>query len=109
MAKGVAMCEEAGVLVGWGTDLDREMFERFPGLEFAARNEMGQPNLQSLNVATVQSARIVGEEHIRGTVKAGKYADLVLVKGNPDADMNVMKVLPAYVFSEGCLVSASEQ
>ncbi|MEY8368763.1 amidohydrolase family protein [Anaerovoracaceae bacterium 42-11] len=104
MARGVAMCEAAGVLVGWGTDLDRQMFERFPGLEFVARNEMGQPNIESLKEATINSAKIIGEDHLRGTIKTGKYADLAIFSGNPDEDMTVMKNLPKYVLREGSLV-----
>ena len=104
MAKSVAMCEAAGVLVGWGTDLDRQMFERFPGLEFVARNEMGQPNIESLKEATINSAKIIGEDHLRGTIKTGKYADLAIFSGNPDEDMTVMKNLPKYVLREGSLV-----
>ncbi|MGC2872282.1 amidohydrolase family protein [Ihubacter sp. mB4P-1] len=107
MAKSAAMCEAAGVLVGWGTDLDMQMFERFPGLEFAARNEMGQPNLQILKEATINSARIICEDHLRGTVKKGKYADLVLIDGNPDENMAVMKQLPKYVFREGSLAASN--
>lgn len=107
MARGVAMCEAAGVLVGWGTDLDRQMFERFPGLEFVARNEMGRPNVESLKEATINSAKIIGEDHLRGTIKVGKYADLTIFSGNPDEDMTVMKNLPKYVLREGSLVASN--
>ncbi len=94
----------AGILVGWGTDLDRQMFERFPGLEFAARNEVGQSNIESLKEATINSAKFVGEDHLRGTIKVGKYADLAVFSGNPDEDMSAMKNLPKYVFREGALL-----
>lgn len=107
MAKSVKMCEDAGILVGWGTDLDRQMFERFPGLEFIARNELGQSNIESLKEATIHSAKIIGEENLRGTIKVGKYADFAIVDGNPDEDMTVMKQLPKYVFKEGILVASN--
>jgi imidazolonepropionase-like amidohydrolase len=101
MAKSVEMSEKAGVLVGWGTDLDRQMAEKFPGLEFTARSEMGLPNITILREATINCAKILGMDDMLGTVKAGKYADLVVIDGKPDEDMNAMKQVPTYVFKEG--------
>lgn len=108
MAKGVEMCEKAGILVGWGTDLDMQMFDRYPGLEFTARAEFGAPNIQSLREATINSAKIAGLEEVCGSVKAGKYADLIVVNGNPDENIDVMKQLPKIVFKEGKMVSENE-
>jgi imidazolonepropionase-like amidohydrolase len=101
MAKSVEMSEKAGVRVGWGTDLDRQMAEKFPGLEFTARSEMGLPNITILREATINCAKILGMDDMLGTVKAGKYADLVVIDGKPDEDMNAMKQVPTYVFKEG--------
>lgn len=109
MAISLDMCEKAGVLVGWGTDLDLQMYERYPGLEFIARAEFGAPNIQSLKQATINSAKIVGLDHVCGSVKVGKLADLVVIDGNPDEDINVMKKRPRMVFKEGELAAENSQ
>lgn len=101
MGQSAKMASAAGVLVGWGTDLDKQFFEACPGLEFLARSETGISNLELLRQATINSAKIVGLDDRCGTVKAGKYADLVVLDGNPDEDINVMKQMPVHVFKEG--------
>ena len=37
----------------------------------------------------------------KGTVKAGKNAELVVIEGNPDEDIYVMRNRPRYVFFRG--------
>lgn len=101
MIASAQMAEQAGVLVGFGTDLDRSFAEKFPGLEFSARSEMGISNLSILRQATINSAKILHMDDLLGTVKAGKYADLVVIDGKPDEDMRAMCQLPKYVFKEG--------
>ena len=44
---------------------------------------------------------ILGLEDRIGTVKEGKDADLILVDGDPLADIRVMTKLPAHVFRAG--------
>lgn len=103
MALSAKMAEAAGICVGFGTDLDMSLAKQLPGLEFYSRVNYGVDNLSVLKQATINSAKIVHMEDVLGTVKAGKWADLVVVDGNPDEDMNVMKNLPVHVFKEGKL------
>ena len=107
MTQSLKMCIDAGISAGWGTDLDMQMFEKYPGLEFIARTEFGFSNIECLREATINSAKIVGLDKVCGTVKVGKYADLIAVCGNPDKDINVMRSLPKYVFKEGVLSASS--
>lgn len=101
MALSAKMAEAAGICVGFGTDLDMSLAKQLPGLEFYSRVNYGVDNLSVLKQATINSAKIVHMEDVLGTVKAGKWADLVVIDGNPDEDMNVMKNLPTHVFKEG--------
>ena len=101
LRRSVNMSIEAGIHVGWGTDLDLDFARQYPGLEFTARHSMGIDPMTLLKQATIGSAQIIGMDDILGTVKVGKYADLVVIDGNPDENMDVMKTLPAYVFKEG--------
>lgn len=92
----------AGLKIGFGSDLDMAAFKQVPGYEFIARKdyyEFGDLNI--LLQATKYSAEIAGLDHITGTVKVGKYADLIIVDGNPDKDIYVMKRPMLHVFKEG--------
>lgn len=105
--QGMLLCEENGVLVGFGTDIDRQMFDKYPGTEFIARATNGLDTVTVLKQATINSAKILGIDDITGSIECGKYADLVLVEGNPVEDIYVMKNLPKYVFKEGDLLAAN--
>lgn len=101
MLKGAKLAYDNGVQVGWGTDIDQESFDKAPFLEFTARADMGLAPIQILRQATIDSARIIGIDDAVGTLKKGKVADLIVMDGNPDEDINVMQQAPALVFAHG--------
>ena len=107
MMEGIKMAEAAGITVGWGTDFDRENFDKYVGLEFTGRGESGISNETILRQATINSAKIAGMEDKLGTIKCGKYADLAVMAGKPDEDLSAMKQLPLYVFKEGVLAEGT--
>ena len=43
----------------------------------------GVPNAVALRAGTANAARALGVAHRLGTVEVGKYADLLIVRGNP--------------------------
>lgn len=92
---------ERGVQFGWGSDLDEYTRANYVGLEFMARADQGFDNLALLRQATIESAKIIGMDHEIGSIKEGKIADLILVKGEPDNDISVMQNLPTHVFRAG--------
>jgi imidazolonepropionase-like amidohydrolase len=63
----------------------------YPGFslhdELALLVEAGLTPLQALQTATINPARFLGQEALFGTIAAGKTADLVLLDGNPLADV----------------------
>lgn len=82
---------KAGIMMGWGSDLDRESFVKRPGYEFIARKEMLDfSNIDMLLQSTKYSAIISRQDDKLGTIKIGKYADIIIVDGNPDEDIYVM-------------------
>lgn len=91
----------AGILTGWGTDVSMSFFHNNPGYEFDVRSEVGYTNLEILEQATINSARILGVDDRLGTIEKGKLADLVVIDGNPDEDISVMTKLPDLVLREG--------
>ena len=91
----------AGILTGWGTDVSLDYYMTHPGSEFLLREERGWSNIEILQQATINSAKILGMESTLGTIKSGKLADLVVVNGNPDEDLSVMREYPWLVLKNG--------
>jgi len=79
--RSLETCKRAGVPVGYGTDLLGAL-QVEESREFLIRSEVLSP-LEIIRSATTIGARIVRQEGKIGTLKAGAYADLLLVDGNP--------------------------
>ena len=62
------------------------------------------PNEDILKQATINSARIIRQDDRIGSLKAGKYADFVVVDGDPVADLSVMYKVPAHVIKGGTVI-----
>jgi cytosine/adenosine deaminase-related metal-dependent hydrolase len=60
----------------------------------------GIPNAQVLKIATINSARAMGLGDRLGTIEVGKWADLVIVRGNPVQDVRKAR-LPRLVIKAG--------
>lgn len=81
----VGAMQRAGVEILAGTDAPN--FFSFPG--FGMHDELkwlvrsGLTPMQALQAATRNAARFMGKLDSFGTVEAGKFADLVLLDGNP--------------------------
>ncbi|MCI7742773.1 MAG: amidohydrolase family protein [Clostridiales bacterium] len=102
--KNISAAYRAGLTLGFGTDTPVEQLCRHMGLEFKMRKEYcGMSNIDILCQATLDSASILGLEHIIGQVKEGLCADLILVNGNPDADITAMYHRPEMVMVRGQL------
>ncbi len=90
------------ILIGWGTDVGLNLYRTDPMREFRLRKELLQmTNEDILKQATVDSAKIIRQDDMIGTVKAGKYADFIAVDGDPVKDLSVMYHLPAHVIKGG--------
>ena len=81
----VRLLDEAGVVILAGTDVGNPFL--VPGLslhrEMELLNEVGLSPLKTLQAATILPARVFGLADSRGTVEAGKFADLVVLDANP--------------------------
>ncbi len=65
--------------------------------EMHAMARAGIPTGVVLRIATVNGARALGDEDRLGTIEAGKYADLVVVRGDPLVDITVTRNLDLVV------------
>ena len=78
----------AGVRIGFGTDLLGETHDA-QSKEFLLRAEV-QPPLDVLRSATLVNAELLGKTGELGVIAPGAYADLLLVDGDPLADISVL-------------------
>jgi len=86
LKENVRRLSAAGIPIGVGTDAGvAGTYHGWAALhEMELLVESGLTPLQAITAGTGTSARLVGEDSERGTISAGKIADLVLIKGSPD-------------------------
>lgn len=96
---------QAGLKLGFGSDIDYTNLCKHPGMEFYARTDWYNFEYKDILLqATKYSAEIAGLDDCKGTIKVGKNAELVFIDGKPDEDIYVMKKLPRYVYYRGELI-----
>ena len=78
----------SGVKMAYGTDLLGQMHRRQLG-EFTIRGEIIPP-IEALRAATCNAADLLGRAGDLGEIKAGALADLLVMDGDPLADLRVM-------------------
>ncbi len=81
--------KDAGVKVGFGTDLLGKL-ERYECSEFALRSSIFSP-VEILRQATSMNAEIIGQKGNLGVVRPGSLADLLLVDGDPIANLTLLE------------------
>jgi len=79
--RSLEICKRAGVPVAYGTDLLGAL-QVEQSREFMIRSEAMSP-IEIIRAATTIGARIVRQEGRLGTLKAGAYADLIVIDGDP--------------------------
>lgn len=97
--------KDYNILIGWGTDTSMGFYLRNPYAEYELRHkELGFSNIEILRQLTINSAILMMKDQMIGTVKEGKYADLIVVDGAPEEDLTVMYQKPIHVFKGGELI-----
>ena len=86
--EGLRHMRAAGVKIGFGTDLLGGLYTR-QCREFTLRSEVFTP-LEILRQATSMNAEMMQMEGQIGCVKPGAFADLLLVDGDPLADISLL-------------------
>ena len=98
--KTIDLAREKGVFLGIGTDaggnpLAPHNFSMARELELLVEN--GVPEMEALTIATHNNAKVLRWDDEIGTVEAGKFADLLVIEGDPLADIsNVRKISAVY-------------
>ncbi|HKO14884.1 MAG TPA: amidohydrolase family protein [Gemmatimonadaceae bacterium] len=92
-----------GDLITLGTDHPSwgQFFTPFAvNRELLSLSLSGIPNAAVLRIATINSARAIGVGDRLGSIETGKWADLVIVRGNPVQDIRRVR-LPRLVIKAG--------
>ncbi|MCH8539078.1 MAG: amidohydrolase family protein [Alkalimonas sp.] len=84
-----ARAYQAGVKIAFGTDAGVGPHGD-NWKEFVYMTEAGMPAIEAIRSATYHSAQLLGQADQLGTIRAGNYADIVAVPGNPLEDINLM-------------------
>lgn len=90
MLASIETCQRAGVKLGLGTDLLGQAFHALQGGELSLRGELG-PALDVLRSATSINAEILGKSGELGCIRAGAFADLLVLEGDPVRDLTLFR------------------
>ncbi len=89
----VRRLREAGVTLGVGTDLIYDSYRYLPEAyvwELKYLVECGMTTTEALIAATRTNAEILDMDDRLGTLEKGKLADILVVEGNPDVDLDAL-------------------
>lgn len=100
--KSLQRAVPAGVKIAFGTDAGVSLHGRNAD-EFELMVKHGMTPVQAVVAATVNAADLLGMSADIGTLEPGKYADLVAVRGDPLADVTVLKAVE-HVIKGGVVV-----
>jgi imidazolonepropionase-like amidohydrolase len=91
MFEQVKKMKDAGVKLGVGTDIVMSWYRRLPGpyiQELKNFQKIGYKPDEALIAATRTNAEILGMADRLGTIEPGKLADIIIVEGRPDANVD---------------------
>jgi len=80
----------AGVKLSFGTDAGVCAYGT-SGKQFAFMIKYGMTSMQAIQAATSAAADLLGHSSEIGSIKPGKYADLIAVPGDPLADVRLLE------------------
>jgi imidazolonepropionase-like amidohydrolase len=90
---------KAGVKMSFGTDAGVCPYGT-SGKQFAFMVKYGMTPMQAIQSATANAADLLGHSDVLGSIKPGKYADIVAVSGDPLQDISVLEKVQ-FVMKEG--------
>src|SRR5213593_961754 len=89
----------AGVKMSFGTDAG-VCPHGINARQFAFMVKYGMTPMQAIQSATSNAADLLGKSDLLGSLKSGKYADIIAVSGNPLADVRLLENIK-FVMKEG--------
>lgn len=108
--ENVSKFYKAGGKIALGTDFAGYTcsFDKgFPITEVTLMKKAGMSNMDIIVAGTKNAAHVSGIEKETGTVEAGKKADLMVISGDPLADINALTEITAVVHNGELVVNKS--
>ena len=96
-----ARAYQNGVKIAFGTDSGVSPHGQ-NAKEFAYMVEAGMPPLEAIRSATLEAARLLGQEDRLGTLEAGKLADVIAVPDDPGRDISSLQRV-SFVMKDGVM------
>jgi imidazolonepropionase-like amidohydrolase len=92
---------KAGVKMSFGTDAGVCPYGT-SGKQFAFMVKYGMTPMQAIQAATSNAADLLGHSDVVGSIKPGKYADVIAVSGDPIQDISVLENVQ-FVMKDGAV------
>jgi imidazolonepropionase-like amidohydrolase len=90
---------KAGVKMAFGTDAGVCPYD-VAARQFAFMVKYGMTPMQAIQSATINAATLIGKPEEFGSIRSGKFADLIAVDGDPIADIRQLEHV-TFVMKEG--------
>ena len=90
---------KAGIKMSFGTDAGVCPYGT-SGKQFAFMVKYGMTPMQAIQAATTNAADLLGHSDVIGSIKPGKYADIIAVSGDPLSDISVLEKVQ-FVMKDG--------
>lgn len=95
---------KAGVKIAFGTDIGGFSWDITPATQFKTFVRLGMTPREALMTSTVTAVELLGWQNEIGTLEKGKFADIVVVNGNPLEDVTVLETKISTVVKGGVVV-----
>ena len=92
-----------GVKIAFGTDAGVQPHGT-NWKEFVYMVKFGMPPMETIQSATINTAKLLKIDSILGSIEVGKMADIIAIDGNPIEDINTMENV-VFVMKEGELIN----
>lgn len=96
-----AKAYEKGVNIAFGTDAG-VFAHGLGGKEFMYMVEVGMPEMEAIQSATITNAKVLGLEKELGQIQEGFLADIIAVDVNPTTDIKTLQNI-AFVMKDGVI------
>jgi imidazolonepropionase-like amidohydrolase len=96
----------AGVKLSFGTDAGVCPYDRSV-MQFADMVKYGMTPMQAIQSATHNAADLLGKSDVLGSIKPGKYADMIAVTRNPLTDIHILEHV-SFVMKEGIVYKGTQ-
>jgi imidazolonepropionase-like amidohydrolase len=99
--KNFSKAVRANVKMSFGTDAGVCPYD-VAGRQFAFMVKYGMTPMQAIQSATINAAALIGKLEEFGSIRAGKFADLIAVDGDPISDIRQLEHV-TFVMKEGAI------